>query len=188
MTIMRLNLIVLVTVVVLTGGFVAGLLVPGVKDLRRVRQEVTEQVGAVQAAQGQVGNVSELYASILRTGEQLADFRLHLPEDRQFGEFLNDISENLKRCEIVEYVVQPRPARQLDDSRLTPSFKLAKGTVILPVFVSFETDFGKLFDFLKHMETLPRLFHVESMKLSNNEEQPGLVKVELILQTYHRPA
>jgi Tfp pilus assembly protein PilO len=188
MTFFRLNLIVIAIVFVLTLAFGAGLLVPGLKDWDRTCKDVAGRIDSVRAEQQKVGNVSELYASVLRMDAQLADFRKRLPEDRQFGEFLNDLSENLKRNQIQEYVIQPRPAVQLDEARLPPDLKLAKGMVILPVSVSFESSFTRLHEFLRSMEALPRVSHVESLKVLNDEQQPGQVNVELVLQTYHRPA
>ena len=188
MSTMKLNLIIVGVVVTLTAGFAAGLLIPGVRDLDQARQEVADKLAVVQTEQQQVGNVSELYSSILQMDVQLTDFRKRLPEDRQFGEFLNDLSENLKRNQIDEYIVQPRPARPLDETKLPADRKLAKDTVILPVSVAFETSFTKLFEFLKSMEAMPRLYHVESLKVVNDEQRPGTVKVELGLQTYHRPS
>lgn len=187
MTAVRLNLVVVGTVVVVTAGFAVGLLIPGLRELDRARAEVTGKVSAVQAQQQQVGNVSELYGTIQEMDRQLADFRTRLPEDRQFGEFLNELSENLKRNQIEEYVVQPRLARFLDESKLPADLALAKGTIVLPVNVSFETSFTRLFDFLKGMQAVPRLHHVESMSVVNDEQQPGLIRVEIELLTYHRP-
>lgn len=187
MSIFKLNLIAVGVVVALTAGFAFGLLVPGVRRLDHTRQNLTQQAAAVETDQQTVGNVSDVYAAILRINEQMADFQKRLPQDRQFGEFLNEISDHLKKSDIQEYSVQPRPARQVEETKLPEELKLAKGTVILPVSLSFETSFTKLFEFLKSLQAMPRLFHVESMSLLNDETQPGRVRVEMVLQTYHRP-
>ncbi|MBN2560683.1 MAG: type 4a pilus biogenesis protein PilO [Phycisphaerae bacterium] len=187
MNFLKMNLIVVTIVVALTAGFVFGLLIPGSRDIEKVRGEVAEEVAAVRADQQRVGNVSELYASIMEMDERMRDFRKRLPADRQFGEFLNDLSENLKKSDINDYVVQPRRALRLDETRLPETLQLAKGTIILPVRLSFETSFTKLFEFLKNVEALPRLFHVEDVKVVNDEVQPGEVRVEILLHTYHYP-
>jgi Tfp pilus assembly protein PilO len=187
MSIVKLNLIVVGIVVALTAGFAFGLLVPGLKRLDRVYQDMSQKAAAVEEEQKQAGNVSDVYASILRINEQMADFHKRLPQDRQFGEFLNELSDHLKKGDITEYSVQPRPARQVDQTKLPKELDLAKGTVILPVSLSFETSFTRLFEFLQSLQAIPRLFHVESMSVFNDETQPGRVRVEMVLQTYHRP-
>ena len=187
MTTLKLNVTVVAIVLVLTSAFVFGLLMPGVGRLREARAELAEKVTKVETDQQQVGDASDLYASILQMDEKTRDFRKRLPAERQFGEFLNDLSDNLEASGIEDYSVQPRPAQVLDQTKLPASLKLTEGTVLLPVVVSFEGDFGGLFEFLRGIESLPRLSHVETLRLVNDEKRPGRVAVELTLCTYHHP-
>ncbi len=187
MTNLRLNVTVVAIVLVLTSAFVFGLFMPGMGRLREARAELAEKVAKVKTDQQQVGDVSDLYASILHMDEKTRDFRKRLPAERQFGEFLNDLSDNLETSGIEDYSVQPRSAQVLDQAKLPASLKLAEGTILLPVVVSFESDFDDLFKFLRGVESLPRLSHVEMLKLVNDEERPGRVAVEVTLCTYHHP-
>jgi Tfp pilus assembly protein PilO len=183
----KLNLVVVGVVLALTAGFAFGLLLPGWKKLNVVQHDLALKLAAVEADQQKTGNVSDLYASILRINEQMSDFRKRLPQDRQFGDFLNELSEHLKGTDIQQYNVQPKAARPVDEAKLPKDLQLAKGVVVLPVSLSFETDFLRLFDFLKNLHTLGRVFHVESLSATGTETRPGEVRVEMVLQTYHRP-
>jgi Tfp pilus assembly protein PilO len=131
-----------------------------------------------------LGSISELYASILRLDEEVRDFRLHLPAERRFGEFLSELSQCLEDSAVTDYAVQPKPVLEVVDPKLPASLRLAAGANILPVNVSFQGTFGQAFAFLSNVETLPRLVRVESFRLVNNENHPGKVKVDMTLHTY----
>jgi len=186
MNIVGLNLLVIAVVLALTAAFGFGLLRPGSRELQACHDQLAEQARELQTAQQQVGNVSALYASILTLDEAMRDFRVRLPADRKFGEFLSDVAESLKSSAVTNYVVQPTPARRVAKEKLPPELSQADGTIILPVSVAFQGGFAQLFEFLDKMEALPRLSHVERLKIVNNEAHPGEVGVEIVLHTYHR--
>jgi len=184
---LRLNLIVMVVVIVLATGFVFGLLIPRQKELDHRRGELADKVAAVQSEQRKVGNISDLYESILEMDGKTRDFRMRLPEERRLSEFVNEVCGNLREHDINDYFPQQKPARRLEETRLPDTLQLARGIVVLPVSFTFETGFTTLFDALNGIESLPRLSHVESMKLVNDETQPGRLNVELVLHTYYQP-
>lgn len=186
-SILKLNLIVVAVVLAMTAGFVLGLLIPGMEDLEERRAKLAEEVARVQSKQKEVGNVSELYASIVEMDEKTHDFRKRLPAERRFGEFINDVCETLRSCNINDYFPQQKAAKRLDAAKLPASLQRAAGTVILPVSISFETRFTTTFEFLKGVGSLPRLSRVTSLKLVNSENRPGRVSVEMMLDTYHHP-
>ncbi len=184
---LKLNLIAVGVVVLLTAGFAFGFVVPGVRKLRGQRDRVAAEAAQVRADQRQLGNVSELYESIVELDKTMGDFRARLPEQRSFGDFLNSVSDNLKQAHVEGFSVHPKPAVELDESRLPPPLAIAKGTILLPVRISFDGTLAQVVDFQRRMEALPRLSHVESMKLTNDEDRPGVVRVDLLLITYCRP-
>lgn len=187
MSLFRINLIVLVTVLVSTAAFAWGLLLPGLDELRARQRNIELELKRVEQGQKAVGNVSDLYSSIVSLNKEMSNFRKRLPAERKFGEFLNDLSLCLERSKIKDYNIQPKQAREVISEKLPESLKLAAGTTVLPVSVSFEASFSGVFDFLAQVESLERLAHVESMDMVNNERRPGRVKTEIVLHTYHRP-
>ena len=187
MSAMRMNLVVIGVVLALSGTFALALMLPGTKKMSAKQAEVSDALKEVQNKQAELGNVSELYASIQAMDQQTKDYREKLPEDKAFGEFLRAVSANLKKEGIEDFVVQPHEPMSIDDTRLSPSYLSAKGTIVLPVSLQFETDLGKLFGFLSQMDKLTRLSTVENMTLLNNENKPGHVAVEMMVHTYQHP-
>jgi Tfp pilus assembly protein PilO len=184
MNMLKLNLAAVAAVAVLAAAFVFGLLRPGMRELRDCQAQIADKQAKVQDDQQQLGNVGDVYASILHLDEAMHNFRVRLPPERRFGEFLNALSENLERCEISDYIVQPRTPLRVDEKKLPESYKLAVGTTILPVTISFHGSFSQVFKFLSDMDALSRLSHVESIKLVNDEQRPGQVSAEIALHTY----
>lgn len=183
----KMNLAVLSAVLVLTAGFVFGLLVPGYDRLKTRRAEIEVAAARVKSDQGHVGNIGNIYKSILELDRETSDYRERLPSERRFGEFLNILSDNLKEVRIDDYVVQLRNPRGLEPESLPPQLKLAAGTTILAVNVKFDTKFERLFEFLKVVEELPRVTQVEAMQLASVDEQSNEIHVELLLHTYFHP-
>ncbi|HVP11665.1 MAG TPA: type 4a pilus biogenesis protein PilO [Phycisphaerae bacterium] len=181
---LKLNVAAVVAVIVLTAAFVLGLVRPGIKDLKACQAEIVAKQAAVQAEQQKLGNVGDLYASIMQLDEAMRDFHVRLPVERRFGEFLSDLSESLNKSKIDDYVVQPRQPLCVEQNKLPEPLKLASGTTILPVFISFRSSFTQLFEFLSRVESLPRLSHIESIRAVNDDQHPGTVSVEMTLHTY----
>jgi Tfp pilus assembly protein PilO len=187
MTLRKLNLIVVGGVVFLTGLFVAALFMPRTNHLKQVREEASRRSQAVRAEQEKIGNVSEIYAAILEMDRRREDNRCKLPVQRQFGEFLKALSDRLVLAGIEENVVRQKPEFRLDDDRLPPELKRARGAGLLPVHVAFDSAPNQFFDFLKSIESLPRLSHVETLVVANDETNPGRVHAEITLHTFYHP-
>lgn len=184
MTSARLNLIIIGVVIGLSAIFGFCFMLPGTKTLAAKEREVGCELDQVKNKQTELGNVGELYSSIQEMDQQMKDFREKLPPDKAFGEFLRDVSENLKKEGIDDFVVQPKPPLRIDETHLPPSFEPVKGTVVLPVGLQFETSFEKVFSFLMSMDDLTRISNVESLSLINDESRPGRVHVEMMLRTF----
>ncbi|HUN82442.1 MAG TPA: type 4a pilus biogenesis protein PilO [Phycisphaerae bacterium] len=187
MTVRKINSIVVAGALILGGGFAGLLLLPGLKDLHRRRAEINQKAEEVRQHQTELGSVSELYGEIMALGKRTSDYRKELPAERQFGEFLGALSDALRRVGVEQSVVQPRSEERLEASRIPSNMKLAQATRILPVQVSFDGNFGQTFDFLRAVEELPRLSHVQSLEISNDEHSPSHVHVDLTLMTYYFP-
>ena len=184
---MKLNVIAVGTVVVLTAGFGFGVVRPGLKEVQAQHEQLTTEALHVRDEQQCVGDIADLYASIVALNARMQDFRRRLPEGREFGEFLNQLAENLRKSSIDDYTVEPRQAVLVDEAKLPESLSNVRGTHLLPVRVEFEGRFENIVEFIHLLEALPRLSHVENVRMVNRESRPGHVGVEFVIHTYYRP-
>ena len=187
MTIRKLNTIVAVSVLSIGGLFAGVLLVPGLKELQRRRAEIHEKVEEVKNTQAQIGRVSDIYTEITAFDQRTGNYRTKLPADREFGEFLRSLSDELRRLGVEQNTVQPKTEEHLEPTLLPADLKLAGTTRLLPVQVSFDSNFSQVFEFLKSVEDLPRLSHVESIDITNDEHSPSHVHAEIMLITFYHP-
>lgn len=185
---MKLNVIAVSVVLLLTSGFAMFFFVPGLRKLKEQRDLVKIESEQTRAEQQRLGNISALYQSIVELDKTMSGARERLPQQRNFGEFLNAVSESLKKSHIEDFTVQPKPPVELDAAKLPAALAIAKGTIILPVRITFEGTLAQLVDFQGRIEKLPRLSHVESLKLTNDESHPGVVQVEFLLLTFSHPS
>jgi|CXWL01.1.fsa_nt_gi Tfp pilus assembly protein PilO len=182
---LRLNIMVIGAVVLLVGGFTFGLLMPGVKDLKASQAQAIEGLTRVKEGQSTIGNVSEIYEAILKMDQETKGFSRRLPNDRQFGEFLNEVSGCLKKSGIIDYSLAPQSPMTLDETQLSGDLKAARDIAILPVGISFRGKFSQVFELLDCLEHLERLSQVEKMSVINEEKRPGSVRIDLVLHTYY---
>ena len=183
----KLNALAFGIVIVLTAGFALGFAMPGAKKLRERRDQIASETAQVKTEQERLGNIGELYASIVELDAAMSQFNERLPQQQNFGEFLNSVSENLKAAGVEDFAVQPKPPVALEAAKLPSSLAVAAGTMILPVRITFDGTLAQLVEFQRRMEELARLSQVESMKLANDESHPGHVRVEMLLLTFCHP-
>jgi len=183
----KLNLVIVAVVLATAAAFTWGLLLPGMEELRERREKISAGLDEIEQTQRAVGDVGALYASIQSLNEKMRNFREQLPADRRFGAFLNDLSGCLEQSKVSDYAIQPMPSMEVVPERLPEDLKLARGTVILPVRVLFDSSFERVFAFLSRMESLKRLYHVENLELVNDESRPGHVRAKMELHAYHQP-
>ena len=182
----KLNYIVVASVVLLSAAFGGALVRPGMNDLDARYDAVREKMDVVETKQAEVGDVSRLYAAIQELDRAIEDYDVRLPRERDFGPYLEGITHSLRANNIPDYIVQPRTALSVDAELLPKDLALARGTMILPVQVSFRGSFESLFGFLDGLESMDRLSHVQTMELTNTESDPGQVSVSLVVYTYYQ--
>jgi len=183
----RTNLITVVVVTAMAAGFSLGALMPGRRTLTEREYQISTAVSRMKTDATTLGDVSALYLEIKKLEQDNERYRERVPPDRRFGEFLSSLSESLKAAGIEDFVLNPRPARELMEEDLPEGLKKARGMTALPVHLSFKCKFEKVFEFMSAVESFARLALVETMSITNREDQMGQIEVEMILQTYYRP-
>lgn len=181
----RLNVITVLIVLGMSSGFVFGVLMPGVRQVRDMRAAIAAEQQAVVLRQAEVGDISGLYQRLMTLSEDMSTFRERLPSDRRTGEFLNDLSDAMSELGISDFHVQSLPATRVVSDSLPDRLRLANGTGVLPVQISFRSDFQRAFKLLNAIEVLPRLAYVERMEVEAEGELTGQLTIRLVVQAFH---
>jgi Tfp pilus assembly protein PilO len=185
MTPMKMNVLTIAVVLVASLGFAAGVLVPGLRDLDRKHIEIATEQQTLKERQNEVGDVSAVYQDLMALSEEVSDFRQRLPNERQSGEFMDDLTKALMSCDIQGYFAQPEPGLRISPDRLPEHLKLAAETEILPVKVTFEAEFRDAFKFIDKLESMPRLVYIEQVDMKTPSDDVGRLSVSMIVHAYH---
>ncbi|MEE8170885.1 MAG: type 4a pilus biogenesis protein PilO [Phycisphaerae bacterium] len=174
-------------VLVLTGAFVWYALSPGASRLKVARADLRAKLQDIQAENERLADLERLDTEVAALRRRTQDFETRIPDEHGLGEFLRDLATILESNGLEKYTFQPRPAYPVLPEQLPNALHdVAAALRVQPVVVQFEGDFESLYAGLRMLEELPRLSHVETMKLSGDAERPGRIKVEMTLRTFFR--
>ena len=158
---LRLNLISVALVLLLLGGFVFALALPGMNRLSARQTAVDDKLQEIASQQRQVGDVGPAYEALVAVEHDVMAVKARIPCHRQFGAFLNDLSTTLQRAGVADYQIHPLPERRVDGENLPEDVTLAKGAGILAVRLTFPGDFKSIFGVVARINELQRLSHIE---------------------------
>ncbi len=184
---MRLNVLFVAIVTVLTGGFTAGVLLPGLRELGNARKEVTDAADRTRQAQVSAGEESAVYQAILDLERELTESRRHVPAERQFGEFLNTVSEALRSLGVVDYELRPLTERALAPTDLATANPAKVRAFVLPVRVKIVCSFRTAFEFLEKLSSMPRLTRIAAIEIDGVDSRSPRVEVQLLIETFYCP-
>ena len=184
---MRLNILFVGIVAAMTGGFTLGVLMPGIRQLNESRREVTEAAERTRQAQVTAGEEAAVYQAIMDLQCELADSRRHVPAERQFGEFLNDVSESLRELGVMNYELRPMPEHPLTLAPGAVAVPFAGKAFVLPVRLKIQCPFKTAFDFLTQLSEMPRLARVAAIEINAVDSRSPRVEVRMLIETYYCP-
>jgi Tfp pilus assembly protein PilO len=184
---MRLNMVFVGIVTVLTGGFTAGVLMPGLRELTKSRNEVTSAADRTRASQVSAGEESAIYQAILDLQRELEESRRHVPAERQFGEFLNDVSEALRSLDVAKYELRPLSERPLSAADGVATGVGTGPAFVLPVRLKVECSFKTTFEFLTRLADMPRLTRIAAIEINGKDSRSPHVEVRMLIETYYCP-
>jgi len=181
----RLNILFVAIVTVITGAFTAGFVIPGIRELNQCRREVNEAADRTRQAQVTSAEESTVYQAIMDLQCELAESRRHVPSERQFGEFLNSVSESLRDLGVSNYELRPLSEYALATTTETAAF--AGKAFVLPVRLKISCSFKTTFDFLTRLSEMPRLARVSAIEINAANSRSPRVDVRMLIETYYCP-
>jgi len=165
MTPLRVNLITIVIVLVLLGGFLFGLLFPGIRTLDEQQAAVDEKLSEIARQQREVGDVAPAYEALTTVETSVLAVKKRVPCSPKFGDFLNDLSRLAALAGVQNCQIQRLPERRVEGENLPKDVELAKGTGILAVRLTCSADFESIFDVVARINNMQRLVHIEKFNV-----------------------
>ncbi|MHC4562576.1 MAG: type IV pilus inner membrane component PilO [Planctomycetota bacterium] len=152
-------------------GAVVGLFMPQSRKLKGIKTQTTSQKLQLTADAQKAAVVPQLLEHVEGMKRRYKDFDRRLPQRKELGGFLREISEHLGAVNLVDPTIEPGSPTQ-SDLFLT-----------LPIRMRFQGDYLDVARFLKDLHGMERLARVQKLQL--RESPTGhLLDVELQVNIY----
>lgn len=132
---------------------------------RAIARSKEEQQIAQQQAQLDAANSIQLpvmQEKIEQLSQKVGDFDAKIPTDRDFGGFMQNITDVMNRNNLKDQLVKPSAEMNLD--------KIS----IIPVTIECSGKLNDIFGFLRDFEASPRICNLEQIRIENENYSGNL--------------
>jgi len=162
--------------VLMVSGFVLFRYLPLRKRMKIVNQTKATERGSANEDQSRSELLPVLEEQASKIAESIGDYEARIPEQRELGVFLRKIADLMNAHNLQEQVVTPGgevKSRELN---------------CIPVEIQCKGNLTEMFEFFKGLQGLDRLVRIEQVKLSNDADFSGEVRLETRAVIYYRTA
>ncbi len=158
----------------MVGGFVLFRYLPLQKRIKAVEQRRAEQALVIAKASAESEQMPALEERLLKLRSTVGNYGRQVPENRNLGGFLHGIADLMNKHNLSEQLIQPGEETQADELNC------------IPVNVQCRGKLKRIFEFYKSLQELDRLVRIEQVKLTNDSDFSGEVKVQTKAIIYYR--
>ncbi len=158
----------------MVGGFVLFRYLPLQKRIKAVEQRRAEQALVIAKASAESEQLPALEERLLKLRSTVGNYGRQVPEDRNLGGFLHGIADLMNKHNLREQLIQP--GKETEAAELN----------CIPVNVQCRGRLKRIFEFYKSLQGLDRLVRIEQVKLTNDSDFTGEVKVQTKAVIYYR--
>lgn len=157
----------------LMSGFVVLRYLPLRKRIKIVKQTKAAELLAVSKGQTQSRQLPVLRQQSHDLAEAIGDYEARIPQQRQLGLFLREITDLMNENNLREQVIEP--GEQTKTEKLN----------CIPVKMQCKGNLAELFQFFKRLQKLDRLIRIEQVKLTNDTGFTGEATMETMAVIYY---
>ena len=173
---MRDNLIVIGLLLAAAGVGTAVFYVPQQRELNGLRTEISRENLKLANAAKQTEAVPKLVGHVEQMKKLYSNFDRRLPQQKELGGFLREISGNLEQGTLANQVIEPGSPTQ------------AELFHTLPIVLRFRGSYLSLARFLERLEDMERLTRVQKLVLRGGSGptvgDPEKLNVEVLMNIY----
>lgn len=148
--------------------------IPMRKEIKQLTQKKNEQKYVIEKAAAESKNLELIRKKLDSMQEECAAFDLQLPNNRDLGEFLQQISDLMDEHKLTDQQVEP--GKNIKNEKLA----------CIPVEIRCKGKMKQLFEFTKALSDLDRLIRVDSMEFSNDTNFNGDVTITAKTRIYYK--
>ncbi len=159
----------------IVAAFVLFRYLPLRKRIKAVERERTAQALAINQASMERVQMQLLKEQLLKLQTIVGNYKANIPEQNDFGVFLQQIADLMGKNNLREQVIAPGKEVAV------------KGLNCIPVDMQCKGTLAQVFEFQKQMQRLDRLVRIENIKLTNDSDFAGDVSMQAQVVIYYRP-
>jgi len=172
----RRQIILFGAAVLMVSGFVLFRYLP-----LRKRMEIVNETKAAERGSANEGQVRKELLPVLegqasKLAESIGDYAAKIPQRRELGLFLHRITDLMNEHNLEEQVVTP--GGEVKSVELN----------CIPVDIKCKGNLAEMFEFFKGLQRLDRLVRIEQVKLTNETDFSGEVRLETRAVIYYQTA
>ena len=160
---------------VLAGLLIAAVLlvyVPQGQKLDELRAKIVTRQLSLSADATKASVVPQMLRDVEEMKRQYKNFDQRLPQRRELGGFLREISGNLERSGLADPLIEPgNPSRE-------------ELFHTLPIIMRFKGSYLSLADFLKRIDAMERVTRVRRINALRDKKKNGELDIELRMNIY----
>jgi Tfp pilus assembly protein PilO len=147
---------------------------PITHDLADSRTECAQVQQELDDASSKAGVLTEVAQEVKSLRIKLEGSK-KLPHENDLAQFIKDITQLSQQTSLKTFRIRPDPPirGELFSQR--------------PIKLTFDGDFLNVYSFLRQTEAMQRLTRTPAARISNKENKPGVVSVELSMNLYFSP-
>lgn len=155
-------------------GFAVFRYYPLAKQKRRIERTNHEQILAVTKAKTCSLQLPFLRRHIAAIKERTKDYEVKIPKDRQFAELWQQFASVMNKHNLKDQLVQP--GTEIQGQKINR----------IPMTVECTGSLNQVFELFRSLQNFDRLIRIENMKLINNKDFAGPLKMEVQASVYYR--
>jgi len=168
------QIMLFIAAVLMVSGFVLFRYLPLHKRMKIVKQTKAAERANANEAQTRRGLLPVLEEQVSKLAESVGDYEAKIPQRRELGVFLRRITDLMNEYNLQEQVVTPRG--EISSSELN----------CIPIDIKCKGNLTEMFEFFKGLQSLDRLVRIERIKLSNDTDFSGEVRLETRAIVYYQ--
>lgn len=170
MQISRDKLITIGLLLVILAGFAGGVFYPQYRKVRQLRHQIVQAEQKLQHDRALAETVPDLAREVEQLRRQHSNFDRRLPQQKELGEFLREISTTIAAERLTNQVIEP------GSPTTGPLYNN------LPIIMEFDGSFRGLANFLTQIDQMERLTRIERIRIEPSDD--GQLQVEMQLNIY----
>jgi len=155
------------------------LVIPKFNSLSQVSRTVTDLNNNISLVNNRMKKLDEMTTRLDKLRGEQAIYASQLPAEKEIPAFLEELAAMAKKYDVKIISVTPQ-----ESSSGSTKGKEKQYYYAMPVFISAQSGYHQLGQFVNDLEQGERFITIEDLKMQNNNDSPRKHSVNMVLKTY----